>query len=286
MEELLVSVAVGLSLEGFDFVVESFEWTGADFAAVVVEHTLAVHLDGAGHFLEDGEFGGFGPEAPVVEESGGGGEIGLVPEVSDFFFHVVGGGEGLVDAERFVESLTFVDLFVFPFARIEVEVFGVFEDEPASAFEDGFIESFFGFALEFASEGGQVLVESFDHVEVIEDVDGSGEVFADGEDVGGGHVGGDGGDFGLGPFASFPEGFEGIGVFAASDEDDGPGVEIEDDSEVAVPVSDGDFIDSNASDVVEFGSAVTREEVPFEERFDGIPAELQMLGDGRDGHVG
>lgn len=285
MEELLVSVAVGLSLEGFDFVVEPFEWTGTDFTTVVVEHTLAVQLDGAGHFLEDGEFGGIGSEAPVVEESGGGGEVGLVPEVSDFFFHVVGGVEGLVDAECFVESLTFVDFFVFSFALIEVEVFGVFEDEPAGAFEDGFIESFFGFTLEFATEGGQVFVESLDHVEVVEDVDGFGEVFADGEDVSGGHVGGDGGNFGLGPFAAFPEGFEGFGVFAASDEDDGSGVEIEDDGEVAVPMSDRDFIDGNPSDVEEFGLAVPDEEMPFEESFDGVPAELQMLGDGLDGHV-
>ena len=285
-EELLVAVAVGLALECFDFVVETFQRSGTDGAAVVVQQAGAVEVEGVGHLDQHREFRRLGASAPVVEEPGRGGEVLLVPEESEFLFHVVGGGQRLVDPQGLVEPLAFGGVFVPPGTLFGVEVLGVFEEEPAGALEHGFAEGAFGFAVEFASEFGEAVVEEFDDVEVVEDVEGFGQVPSDGEGVGGGHVGGDGFDLGVGLSQAFPEGDQGVGAFSLADEDDGAAEEIEDDGEVAVAVADGDLVDGEASEFLEFGFAEASVQVAFEEVFDGVPTDLQVLGDGSDGHVG
>ena len=125
--------------------------------------------------------------------------------------------------------------------------------------------------LEFAAEVGQAVVEELDDVEVVEDVERLRQVLADGEDVGRRHVGGDGLDRGVRGFQAFPEGNQGVGAFALADEDHGPANEVEHDGEVAVAVADGDFVDGEALEPLEFGLAEAGFEVAFEEGLDAIP---------------
>ena len=79
LEEFLVAVAVGLALQGFDFVVESFPRAGGDFAAVVIQESGPMGLEGARHFHQHRKLRRLGPAAPVVEELGRGGEVVLIP---------------------------------------------------------------------------------------------------------------------------------------------------------------------------------------------------------------
>ena len=58
------------------------------------------------------------------------------------------------------------------------------------------------------------------------------------------------------------------------------------DGEVAVAVTGGDLVDGQASEFFEFGFSKSALRVAFEQGFDGVPADLQALGDGLDGHVG
>ena len=51
-------------------------------------------------------------------------------------------------------------------------------------------------------------------------------------------------------------------------------------------VADGDFIDGEVLEMLEFGFAESCLQMAFEEVFDGVPADVKMLGDGLDGHVG
>ena len=99
---------------------------------------------------------------------------------------------------------------------------------------------------------GEAVIEELHHVEVIEDVDGLRQVFADGKDVSGRHVGGDGLTiFAWAFFSRSQKGSQGLGALAAADEDDRSGVQIEHDGEIAVAVADGDFIDGDALDALE-----------------------------------
>ncbi len=178
-----VAVAVSLALEGFDFVVQSLQRAGRDRTAVVVQQSNAVELEGGGHLLQHRDPRRLGPTAPVVQEAGGVLHALPIPEASELVLHVVGGGQRLVEAQRFLQTGLFALRFV--------EVLGVLEDQPAGALEDGLTASF-GLALVFAAEVGQAFVEELDDVEVVEDVEGVGEVIADGGAIGGRPVGSDG----------------------------------------------------------------------------------------------
>ena len=153
---------------------------------------------------------------------------------------------------RSSRSRSFVCLYL-PLPLFEGEVFGVLENEPAGAFEHLLAEGSFGLALEFAAEVGEAVVEEFHEVKVIEDVNRIRLVVADGEGVRGGHIRGDGFDLRMGLIEPFPEGNQGVGALAFAEEDDAPTDEIEHDGEVVVAVTDRDFVDGEAFEVLEFG---------------------------------
>jgi hypothetical protein len=77
-----------------------------------------------------------------------------------------------------------------------VQILGVLEQEPTRALEEFAVAVVGQLAIEIATQGAEFVVVKFDHMEVIEDVDGVRQVVAHGPDVGLAHVGGDGSNFG------------------------------------------------------------------------------------------
>lgn len=196
----------------------------------------------------------------------------------------------MIEFQGDLQPLAFAGVLVSSLALFVVEVFRVHEDQPASAFENLPIqferEWSLGFALKVAAEVGQPLVEGLDHVEVVEDVISVGEVFADGEDVGGRHIGGDGFDPGTSRFEPFPEGFEGIGPFSVANEQDGATLQIEHDGEIVMALADRDFVDGNAGDMLEFRKTNPELQSAFEQCLDQVPADLQVIRHSLNGHMG
>ena len=70
----VVSITVGSTLEGSDFVVDTFQGAAPargypDWLVVPVEQSVAVSLERLAHGVQDGGVGGGGSTTPVVEES-------------------------------------------------------------------------------------------------------------------------------------------------------------------------------------------------------------------------
>ena len=139
--------------------------------------------------------------------------------------------------------------------------------------------------VEFAAQGTELVVEQLDDVEVIEDVDDVGEVFADGPDVGLAHVGGHGTDLGPRRAEPLPEGHQGLNALAVADEDHRSGEEVQDHGKIAVALADRDFIAGDLLQLPQFRGAEPARKRRGLNVLDGVPTHLQVLGDGLDGHV-
>src|ERR1700683_2484373 len=112
-----------------------------------------------------------------------------------------------------------------------------------------------------------------------------GQVIAYGSDVGGRHIGGHGLDLGPGAAHAFPEGFQGFYAFAVADEDDDAAEQIEYHGEVTMALADGNFINGNLLELMQFGFAKAALEVAGLDVLDGVPTDLEVFGHILDGHV-
>ena len=99
------------------------------------------------------------------------------------------------------------------------------------------------------------------------------------------HVGGHGLDLGPGTTQPLPERLQGLDAFAVADEHHGPGEQIEDHGQVAVPLADGDFIDGDLLELVQLGLAEAALQGAGLDVLDGVPTDLEVLGHVLDGHV-
>ncbi len=121
-------------------------------------------------------------------------------------------------------------------------------------------------------------------MEVIEHVDRFGQVVTHRADVRLRHVGGHGDDLGAGATQALPQRLEGSDAFAVADEDDGAADQVEHHGQVAVSLADGDFIDGELLELVQLGLAEATFQRAGLDVLDGIPADLEVLGDILDGH--
>jgi len=99
VEEFLVAESVVLALHGFDFVVGAFEGSGGDGMIVPGEDALGVGQESAGELLDDADAGSQGLQIPRLEEPAGLGFAGLVPQLSQIFLEIVGGGQRLIQLQ-------------------------------------------------------------------------------------------------------------------------------------------------------------------------------------------
>jgi len=122
-------------------------------------------------------------------------------------------------------------------------------------------------------------------MEVVEDNVGIGQMACDSRYIGLGHVDGNRLDAGLGPSELSPEGIEGIGAFAFSDEDDTTTNQVHHDGQVLLPFADTDFVDRDYFQPLErwFGEASVQ--ISLLNVFDQIPTDPEQPGDTFDGHV-
>src|SRR3954454_10206478 len=112
-----------------------------------------------------------------------------------------------------------------------------------------------------------------------------GQVVTHGPEVGGRHIGRHRLDPGPSPAQAFPEAFQGFDAFAVADEHHGAAVEVEHHGDVAMSLADGDFIDGDLFELVQLGFAEAPLQVAGLDVLDGVPTDLEVVGDVLDGHV-
>ena len=123
-EVLIVSVPVGTSLHRADFIVDAFDGSAGDRFEVPVEQSLAMSSQRLGHGLENSNAGSIRSSAPIVQELLGGLHGLLIPELSEILFQVIGSRQWLVERQRLLKLLSFIDSL-----RLG-EVFRILQEQP------------------------------------------------------------------------------------------------------------------------------------------------------------
>ena len=94
-EVISVTVAIGGSLEGADFVVDAFESAGRDWKVVPVENAGPMSFQCVGHYLQNPDAGSPGAGTPVFKKPACDGFAGLLPDLTEILFQIVGVNTGV-----------------------------------------------------------------------------------------------------------------------------------------------------------------------------------------------
>ena len=221
----MIAEAIGVALQSADLVVGALQRPRGNRELEIVEDAPGVLPQGAGELLQDADLGSHRPGTPGGQEFPGRPPVRLFPQLSQVFLEVIGRGQRGIQFQGLVQAFRSFRL---------VQVFGVLEQQPAGAFEHVLVQFVGRLAEEFSSQVGELLVEQFDDVEVIEHDLGLGQLLADRLDVGGRHVHGHRLDLGPGSAQSPPKRLQRLAAFALADEHHGPALQIQDDRQVAV----------------------------------------------------
>ena len=217
------------------------------------------------------------PIHPILEDGGRADFVLLLPNLPQVLFHIIGQGQGLVEFQRGGQP--------FGFLAAGVEVFRVFEEQPAGALQDLLVPDFGSLAVELTSQVSEAVIIEFDEMKVVKDMDRVRQVSQHGTDIGRRQIGGHGLDAHLLPPKAGPERLQGLGPFAVAHKDYGPALEVQDDGQIAVPLAEGDLIDGDLLEFAQLGAGKAPAQAPFLDVFDDVPAHLQMAGHILDGHV-
>jgi len=99
-----VPEAVGLSLEGFDLVVDALDHAVGDEVLEIVEESCFAGTQGFGYLGQCFDPGLHGIPTPHIEKLHSTLEVILFPEEPELLFHGMSNEKGLIDLEQFVES--------------------------------------------------------------------------------------------------------------------------------------------------------------------------------------
>ena len=111
-EVISVTVAIGGSLESADLVIDAFESAGRDGEVVPVEDAGPMSFQCVGHCLENLDAGGPGAGTPVFQVPACDGFVGLLPDLTEVLFQVVGDRQRLIQVECFHQSCPFILCFI------------------------------------------------------------------------------------------------------------------------------------------------------------------------------
>lgn len=275
-EEVHVPEAICLPFHGFDLVVGPLEGSSGDGVIVVGQDAGPVSHEGIGKLGEHGDTRIPCLSRPVEEERLGCLLGGLGPELPEILLHVIGASQGLIEFQGLPESVGL--------PPVGTEVFRVFQKQPAGALQDGLVLDS-GLAVKRAPEVGELVIEQLDDMKMVKHDGGPGQVLGDRAYIGWGHVDGHGLDFGPGAFQSFPEGREGLGALAVPHKDHCPGLEVQDNGEIAMPLADADLVNGYPLEILEARMSKALLEVAPLDVLDHVPAHAQMTGHVLDGHV-
>jgi hypothetical protein len=237
LKELEISIAVSLSLHQFNFVVRSLEWSGADGMVVPGQDSLTVFAQGVGELLELPDTGHFGPTNPVFEELLACQPGPLSPDLTQVLLEVICDGQGFIELEGLVQSLTF--------RAFIVEVLGPFEQQPADSLEDRFLQRVGGLAVQLPTQFREMFIEQFHEMKAIEDQGSLRQILTDGRAVGRGQIRSHRLDFGVRGSQASPELCQGRFTFSLTDIHDIAAIEIQYQRQIFVSLSDVDLINGN-----------------------------------------
>jgi len=119
-------------------------------------------------------------------------------------------------------------------------MFAVHQQQPTGALEHGPV-FFSRLAIQFSPQVGELLVEQFDDMKVIEHNLGLGQPLADGLDVGLRHVHGHGLNLSPRSPQTLPKRLQGLAAFALADEYHRAALQIQDHRQIVAVLPDRDF---------------------------------------------
>ena len=100
----------------------------------------------------------------------------MEPDLPQVLFQVVGQGQGLIELQCGGQP--------FGFPAVGIEIFRVFQEQPAGPLQDLLVLDVGGFVLELAPQVIEAFVVEFDDREVVEDMDRVGQMSKHGADIG------------------------------------------------------------------------------------------------------
>nr|WP_231716387.1 hypothetical protein [Desulfosarcina alkanivorans] len=138
---------------------------------------------------------------------------------------------------------------------------------------------------QLAAKIGKPIIIEFDDVKMVEDDDRLGKIFPDSLYVNPGHIDGDRFNGGFRALQSTPEGNERIGSFSVAYKNDSTGIQVQNDGQIVMACANGDLIDGQLSEMLQFGMGESFFQIPFLYIFDDDTPDVEMIGHILDGHV-
>ena len=260
-----------MSLQCLDLVVGCLQWACGDGVVVPSQEAALEEFEGLGDVCEHSDSGCLGSADPIFQEGFGGWLVGLFPQQPQILLHVVGSGQRFIECKCLGKPLTFVPPIL--------EVFGVFDEQPSSPFQDLLLEKISGFPIQIAPERGEFVVVEFDDMEVVKDDDGLGEVPSHSLDVRIGHVNGHRLNVCSGFVHAFEEWLKGPDILAFTHEDHRTAGQVQDHRYKLVSPSEGDLVYGNAPQMAKLRLGEFPAQVTLLDVLDHVPTHAQMTSD-------
>ena len=177
-----------------------------------------------------------GAGTPVFQEPACDGFVGLLPDLTEILFQIVGDRQRLIQVESFHQSCPFILCFI--------EILLMLEQQKAKTLQN-FPAHLVGFTLKVATKLRELLIHQLHDVKTIEHMLRIRKVFQHGGVVRTGHVGRHRLDPGLRAAKPFPEGIQGFFALSVAYKHNRSGHPVNDNREEFILLADIDFIDRN-----------------------------------------
>lgn len=271
LEIFLIPESISLPFQGFDFVVDAFDYGTGDGMPEVIEQPRPIPGQGFGDLGEVFDSGSERVCTPGLQECPCRGEIVLLPKEPELLLHGMDGEKRLVGLKQSIQS-------GFP---IGFEVLIVAQQEESVPLE-GLLSQSVQLPLLFSAQVFDgVIDESHDVVAVEDDIDVR-QDFAHGTVVGTAHVHGDR----FQPPALSGKLFQERGdvflAFPLYRMKDSSALQIGDDRHVLVALPDAEFVNAEVADFVQRDGPVQKTQFGFVDLLDQIPAHSKVVGNPAD----
>ena len=271
LEIFRIPESISLPFQGFDFVVDAFDYGAGDGMPEVIEQPAPIAGQGLGDLGQVFDSGSERICTPSLQECPGRSEVLLFPEEPKLFLHGMDGEERLVGLEQSIE----------PGLPVWFQILIVAQQEESVPFE-GLLSQSVQFPLLFSAQVFDgVIDESHDVVAVEDDVD-MGQNFANGTVVGTAHVHG----HGFKPLAFSGKLFEERGdvflAFPLYRMKDSSALQIGDDRHVLVALPDAELINAEVADFVQRDGPIEKTQFGFVDLLDQVPAHSKVVGNPAD----
>jgi hypothetical protein len=262
-------VPIGFTFDDFNFVVDSFQFTGMNGVVTVIEDPVSVTFNGFGKLGDCRVSYRTGEGAPLIDGLVGPCSRCIGPEVFEFLLEDHDDTNGFVQFQELLQMLSVSE---------SSDVGPIFQQQVLGTFDDSFM-SFACFFVLAISDLIDDTVELGDDMKQVEDNGHMGNFLSDGQNEGVPHIHGDGFEgFSLFFRHTVKKPFESSGFAVFSHPDHSSCQVIENHCQKAMSLANGDFVHGQQAKSFVIGLPIFLFQKPFVDGFDGFPIQSQMFG--------